>query len=506
MIKLSPIARLSMGLVFLTISIFLAADLVLGLNPFDASAEIEARKKLAESLAVQFSELAARDEIVTIEKAMVMLERRNEDILSAALRTADGFILAEVGDHRAHWVDVESDRSTPTHTQIPIYEGDTRWGTVELRFASLGPSGVMQILLSPYLQLIVFISVVGFVGYLMYLRRSLKHLDPSAVIPSRVKVALDALAEGVVLMDASEQIVLVNDAFAHALEETSTSLMGRSMSELDWVGSTSDGSLPWRQVILDGQAQTGIPMSLATGEGEDPRTLMVNVTPILDDKGNRRGALATFDDVTELEQKNTQLKEMLKMLEESRDDVRRKNEKLQVLATRDPLTACLNRRTFFEKLEAEFAHARTSGQTLSCIMADIDHFKSVNDDFGHATGDQVIKQTADLLRSGLRTIDLIGRYGGEEFCISLPGADLSHATEIAERVRSLIEANVSIDENLAPVRQVTVSIGVTSTDSDATDAAQLVDHADQALYASKNAGRNRVTRYCDLEAKEVAVG
>jgi diguanylate cyclase (GGDEF)-like protein len=230
---------------------------------------------------------------------------------------------------------------------------------------------------------------------------------------------------------------------------------------------------------------------------------MVNGSPILDDAGNIRGVLATFDDVTELEEKNNQLNVLVDKLKTSTEEVNRQNERLQILAARDPLTNCLNRRSFFERSDAEFDIAVTDKSPISSIMLDIDHFKKVNDNYGHAVGDQVIQLIADQLRSVLRGTDIIGRYGGEEFCVLLPGVDIDQATLLAERLREAIEqfsgaSRLPIDGN------VTISLGVSTINSDTSNATDLIDQADKGLYASKNNGRNQVTRWDAIDHSKVA--
>ena len=221
---------------------------------------------------------------------------------------------------------------------------------------------------------------------------------------------------------------------------------------------------------------------------------MVNGAPILDDTGNCKGALATFDDVTKVEEQNEQLQTMLGKLKKSRDEVRRKNKELEILATRDPLTGCFNRRAFFETFEIEFSSVKRYGHDLSCVMFDIDHFKNVNDTHGHAAGDMVLKGIADVLRSLLRKTDTIGRYGGEEFCIILPNIDIDGATQAAERFRRGIE---SYDFSGIPI---TSSFGVSIVDPGISDVAELIDRADKALYAAKEGGRNRVVNWKQLNS------
>jgi diguanylate cyclase (GGDEF)-like protein len=233
---------------------------------------------------------------------------------------------------------------------------------------------------------------------------------------------------------------------------------------------------------------TGIPMQLTT-EAQGIRNLVVNSAPILDGAGKSRGALSTFDDVTVLEQKNTQLEEMLQLLKTSQAKVNRKNEQLEILASRDPLTKCLNRRALFERMDEEFVQAQQSGQPLCCIMCDIDHFKPINDTHGHMAGDKVIRGVAEALRSLTRDNDLIGRYGGEEFCILLPATEITHAMELAERLRMKIE-ELDFDGI-----KVTTSFGIAGTEDGMHSPKELVNRADVALYRAKDSGRNCVVTW-----------
>jgi GGDEF domain-containing protein len=130
---------------------------------------------------------------------------------------------------------------------------------------------------------------------------------------------------------------------------------------------------------------------------------------------------------------NDQLLITLTDLESSKDEIRRQNEELHRLATRDPMTGCLNRRAFFGSAEPLYAQLKEQGEEVCCIMSDIDHFKSFNDRYGHAVGDQVIKSVAKCLGSELREVDMLCRYGGEEFCIMLPGSTPEQALDVAER-------------------------------------------------------------------------
>ncbi len=506
-IQVAPTLRISFGLVAVTTSILFTAYL-LGLAPNKSQATLEARKKLVETLAVQYSDLTQKGEIDTIRKSMQALVERNDDVLSAALRTHSGRLMADAGDHERHWEDPPGEKSTPTHALVPIFNGSARWGRVELSFGSEGTGGFFDNSKGSFFLLVAYMVILGFLGYFLFMRRTLRELDPATVIPPRVKAALDALVEGVVLLDEKEQIVLVNEAFVEHVDQPASAILGHKASDFKWLIPESKKraqSHPWVDAMQAGEKRTGVHLVLET-PSNGMRTFMVNGAPILDGRGHCRGAIATFDDVTELERKNEQLRETLDMLEQSQEEIQKQNKQLEVLATHDPLTNCLNRRSFMEKLEEEWNKSIRLGQPLACIMVDIDHFKPINDNYGHAAGDQVIKQMAETLRSGFRSDDVICRYGGEEFCVVLPYVTANQAAALAERIRRRIATHDSWGVRLIEDHKITASLGVTGTEFEPEDPSQLLEQADKALYASKAAGRNRVTRWDNMSSKQAALG
>ena len=407
--RISPIVRISLSLALLTLSILLTGDLFFGERTDEDQVKMEARRRICESLAIQFSSLIAIDDMQTISLTLTNLVMRDDDVLSAALRTTDDIIRADAGNHKIHWRDIPFDKSTITHTQVPIFKNNARWGTVEIRFAEDEPESTFQSLTSPFVMLAIYMFLAGFAGYVIFMRRTLKHLDPGAVIPERVKAALDILTEGVVLIDSQQQVVLANTAISGKLGLDSSELLGVDLSTLGWSvphsEDTETAEYPWQTAMEGGDSQIGTRLRLERGEYN--RTFMVNSSPILDDKGKAQGALATFDDITELEEKNLQLRDIVNELQSSRDEVTRKNDELQVLAERDPLTDCLNRRAFFERADAEFEIAVENDAEMSIIMLDIDHFKAVNDEYGHGVGDEVIKSLARILQTSMRGDEIV---------------------------------------------------------------------------------------------------
>jgi two-component system cell cycle response regulator len=170
--------------------------------------------------------------------------------------------------------------------------------------------------------------------------------------------------------------------------------------------------------------------------------------------------------------------------------------RLGMMARTDYLTGLMTQRVFYEALDKEWARVERSGAPLSCVMADIDFFKKVNDVYGHPSGDAVLRAIADLLRNNSRANDIPCRYGGEEFCILLPETTEGNAAQWAERIRQqLAQTVVSTGGHEI---QVTGSFGVAQRRDDTSRAEALVDHADQALLYAKQSGRSRVVRYESL--------
>jgi len=176
-------------------------------------------------------------------------------------------------------------------------------------------------------------------------------------------------------------------------------------------------------------------------------------------------------------------------LSDSNRELRRAFDHIGELAIRDELTAAFNRRFLIDTLARERSRAERTHEPFSICLADLDHFKTINDTLGHAAGDSVLKHFAALAPRGLRGIDTFGRFGGEEFLLVLPGTDRQGALAVAERVRAATEASALPD--LPFERRITISIGV-ATYERGEEVSTLLARADQALYQAKNAGRNRV--------------
>lgn len=190
-------------------------------------------------------------------------------------------------------------------------------------------------------------------------------------------------------------------------------------------------------------------------------------------------------------------------------DSRLQAAEMELLATRDPLTGVGNLRHFKHLASLELDHARRMGRPMAVLMLDIDRFKSINDRWGHAAGDEALRRIAAVSRNGLREPDILGRLGGEEFAVALPNTGLDGARIIAERLRALIAEQV-MESPSGDRFTMTASIGVAAhaaahpTDLVADDIDTLLGRADAALYRAKAAGRNRVVAEGDQEAAPVS--
>ena len=490
MVFKSPVFRLSIALALLTVNLLLLASLV-GLVPDQSKYALELRKRFCEAVALQFSSAAEKGDLITIQHTLRAMVDRNEDLRSAAIRTTDGNLVALAGEHLAHWKKPPGGKSTAVFLHVPVFRKNEEWASVEMRFAPLWGDSLIGSLSNSFLGLLWFILLGGFICNYLIIRRALRELDPSSVIPERVRRAFDILQEGVLILDEKEQIVLANKSFAEFVGKPAEEMIALKGSELGWVpvkGPSQNLTLPWLAAQKNLSEETGALLALKNIFGKTIK-FSVNATIVADYGGKCRGTLATFDDVTMIEEKNLELKGLVDNLQLAKEEIHGKNKELEFIASHDPLTMCYNRRSLARSFEKLFTQAKASGGNLSCIMVDIDFFKSVNDRYGHAVGDQVIKEVADVLKTSCRENDLVGRYGGEEFCLVLPTLSLKGGVKVGERIRQTIEKGVCSGI------KVTTSLGVAAMESNANTMDELINLADKALYIAKKSGRNRVVAW-----------
>jgi len=490
----TPVFRITISMIGITLALVLCAY-SLRVIPDAQQDALAYRKKTVEALTVQLSSpVMLRDVEATAEVLDTVVER-NAEVLSVGLRDAAGDILIESGDHERNWRKIPGGRSTAEFVRVPLYAGGQEEGSLEVRFRVLPSPWELSLSRGGITALLLFVGIGGTIGFFLVLRRALKTLDPNAVIPERVRLAMDTLVEGIIIMDEEQNILLANRAFGSMLGVDSDLLVGKKAQGINWRSSETGGApaeLPWVQALRLGLPAIDQTLELRAAD-DSIRSLSVNATPVLDPKGVARGVLASFSDMTELQQRNHELQRALAELESSRESVERHNAELQYLATRDPLTGCLNRRAFFEAFDAAFARARAAGERLHCAMVDIDHFKKVNDKFGHGTGDRVIAFVAETIRLTVRESDLVCRYGGEEYCVVFSGLSVDEVAANVERIRKTIIQGAAA--KFTRSLNLTVSAGLATQLPQDELSGALIERADIALYAAKNNGRNRLERW-----------
>lgn len=287
----------------------------------------------------------------------------------------------------------------------------------------------------------------------------------------KLKTIIEAEPECVKVLATDGTVLQMNRAGLEMIEADSESqVIGHPVAEIV--------APPYRQAFGDlnervNRGETGILEFEIIGLKGGHRWLETHAAPMRDIDGKIVGLLGVTRDVTAHKQAEQELKQF---------------------AQTDFLTGLANRRYFMVLAEQEVLRTLRYGGGLSVFMMDIDHFKAINDTYGHKTGDVILQRFAGVSRKSLRELDTIGRVGGEEFAVLLPQTDSEHALEVAERLRkSVADIEVVLDHGL-PLR-ITVSIGVTTMAGISTNIDTLLNQADQALYKAKNTGRNRVCIY-----------
>ena len=495
-INLSPITRIAMGLVALAGSIILLTATLFAVMPERIEAARNLRAVASEGVAREGALLLQAGNLQNLDRLLQQSLERIPDLRSIRIVRADGRHITESGLHDSLWQHPDDGGAAMDNVVVPIRADELRWGEVQFAFASAYPKSLGGWLIYPPFAALMLISLLCLGAFYLYLRRVLEYLDPQAVIPERVRMAYDTFLEAVLLLDLQGRVVLANESLRQLHPETNADLNGKAAGDLAWLtrGMPKIGNeAPWFHAMHTKTPVTGKLMEIAQPGTPETTKVVLNCAPILDGHNNARGCMVVLSDVTALHRANRKLLSTLDELAASQQIIEEKNRELEKLATRDPMTGCLNRRALFDAIEPTFAKISAVGGDLCCIMGDIDHFKRFNDTYGHSVGDLVIKSVARCMGFGLRDGDLLCRYGGEEFCIFLPGVTVEQAWAIAERIRTQVqnEAGRSIrdQEGLA----ITSSFGVASIRQGAANVEALIDLADEALYHSKKCGRNQVT-------------
>ena len=501
--NLNPAIHISFALVLMLVGWLMLLELLVGIWPDQNVLLRDFRKTVTEQVANGVSSRLQGGDYNLVRKFMQNTADGSEQILSTGIQLKNGSTFIASETHLQAWKPTEQE-STFDFIRVPLDINSQSWGELQIAFKPTGTSGFFDWFRSSSNLGLLLAGLGTLAIFILFLRRIFDFFDPSSVIPDRVRVAFDSFSEGVMMIDRSGRVVLVNKTLSAWLGDTSNSVFGKNIQQISTLKTKlgdSFKSYPWAQAMDTQQAVNGWQLDIYQPSGETIKSI-VNSSPINDSKGGIRGCLITFDNVTALDKLNSDLKNANDELVESRRELDKYNAELLKLATRDPMTNCLNRRAFFELAEVLFEKSKQNNISLCCIMTDIDHFKRFNDAYGHAIGDKVIVAVTRNLFSGLRAEDLFCRYGGEEFCILLPESTMEIAFNLADRLRKDIEKKAGSSIRTIDELTVTASFGISMLTPKVKSVAEMLDQADQALYKAKNSGRNRVEIF---ENKKVEV-
>lgn len=429
-----------------------------------------------------------------VEQQIGLFIDRNAEVGAVRIVRFDGLVLSENGEKDLVW---DSNlTNSAKQIRVPILRNNQVWGRVETIYKNDPNKDEIRAIVKAFVST-VSLNLLTF-GIL--LRRALSTLDTKNAVPRRVRNTLDTIVGGVVIMDPNGNIVMANEAFQASCGKKSDQLVGNALAKIPF--RSEDSMLPWEKVNVTRERESGSTLFLSDAAGNE-RCFVVNATPVFGAKEEIAGTLISFEDITTLEQQKQSLMSALTELETSKEQIHQQNVRLQELASMDALTGTFNRRSLFEQLDELWNQSIASETHLNVIMLDVDHFKNLNDTHGHAVGDQVLRDVSATIKSTVSTAGIVGRYGGEEFCIVISDATPEKATAVAEKVRYAIETQ------LAEPYRVTASFGVSSSQFKQASFQEMLEQADEALYAAKDGGRNAVCCWwpglsCETEEKQAA--
>ena len=293
-------------------------------------------------------------------------------------------------------------------------------------------------------------------------------------IEQRLKIITSVLGEGVCLVDHDGILTYINPEAEKLLGHRGEDLFGDSLISCFQTAigdSDNDGVLHKLAAAIERGTDFNTQQLVIAGQENEMLSVALECRPVWQNDVYT-GAVIAFHNISAQKRYEERLEQMNQLLEKQ--------------ATTDSLTGLYNRMKLDQILISEMKRAGRYQTSMSVVILDIDHFKAVNDNFGHPAGDEVLKAFAVLLQNGLRASDYVGRWGGEEFLIILPQLDAGNACQVAEKLRSMIAAY-----DFPVARQITSSFGVAEISADDTPAS-ITTRADHALYRAKERGRNLV--------------
>ena len=298
------------------------------------------------------------------------------------------------------------------------------------------------------------------------------------IAPIAHNVVLEKIGDAVIVIDRQHRIIDANPASQHLFCvpcDSPTQLIGRKIEEVIslWPGETEP-------LEIGSEARTQVALKV----NEEHCYYNVTATSITNELKETLGWVIIFNDITEVKRANESLQSQL-------DEIKKLQDQLRDQAVRDSLTGCFNRHYLNEILFRESSRANREESTIGLLMLDIDHFKQINDTYGHIVGDRALQILGEDLRMWVRVEDMVFRYGGEEFLIVLPGIPMEAFKQRAQTLCSRIAA-LQIAANPETKINLTVSIGIALFPDHKDDIYQVLEYADRALYDAKHAGRNTV--------------
>ncbi|MBI9047126.1 MAG: diguanylate cyclase, partial [Anaerolineaceae bacterium] len=280
----------------------------------------------------------------------------------------------------------------------------------------------------------------------------------------------------VVVLDSQIRVVDINPAALELLDLESSQVIGQPAKVV---------LQDWEKWIDQYQFQSVVNSEINQRVKGEDRCFDLRISPLKDHKNLESGRMIVLHDITER-------KRMQDQLQDSLAEVQALQNQLYEEAIRDPLTGLYNRRHLEKMIQHELPRARRHAYPICFVMIDIDHFKMINDSFGHSVGDHVLQEVSKLLLAQTRSEDFIYRYGGEEFLVLMTNIPLEDARLYAERLRNLVEEAIIQINNPAAEINVTISLGIAGYNNGETTVDELLRAADKALYSAKTQGRNRV--------------
>ena len=278
-----------------------------------------------------------------------------------------------------------------------------------------------------------------------------------------LEAVLKSAPDAVVTLDSSHRVVEWNPAAERIFGYSQEEVQGRDLDEMITRTDVAEEARNYTCSVLSGNPVESVE-SVRYSKDNVPVQVLISGSPIIRE-GQLTGVVVIYTDISER---------------------KRMEQKLQEMATTDQLTGAFNRYKFLECLDYELKRCQRSGAPLSLIMLDIDHFKKINDTSGHSTGARVLKGLVQTIVRNLREVDLLTRWGGEEFIVLTPDSDRQGALALAERLRSAVCGEV-----FPGLGSVTISLGVAQHKNEDT-ADSLISRADRQMYRAKQKGRNRV--------------